>query len=65
MRMVNDLFEILNLLERVNREKAILSNDMQDLTTEFQKLDELEESVQKILSQVIIIADEKRRTISD
>ncbi len=65
MMMVYNLFEILNLLERVNRDKAILSNDMKDMATEFQKLDELEESIQKILSQVIIIADEKRRTISD
>jgi uncharacterized protein (UPF0335 family) len=43
--IVNDLFDIIDRLERVQKERMMLSEEIQDLIEEFEDLDALKFSI--------------------
>jgi len=61
--IVNDLFDIIDRLERVQKERMMLSEEIQDLTEEFEDLDALKLSIQNILVQIIFVSIRNRKSM--
>jgi len=61
--IVNDLFDIIDRLERIQKERMMLAEEIQDLTEEFKDLDAFKLSIQNILTQIIHVSNRNRKSV--
>lgn len=61
--IVNDLFEIIDRLERIQKERMMLAEEIQDLTEEFEDLDSFKLSIQNILTKIIHVSNRNRKSV--